>query len=217
MRRRWLAIGALAVAFGAGWVVARRRPFSARLAWLLTMPGARGLAEARELAGLLQVGAGMRVLDAGAGPGRLTIPFAEAVGPAGSVTAVDVQPRMLEMVRQRAAERGLRNVRLLLADLGRGTLATFEPASYDRALLVHVLGETDDPAAALREVAAALVPGGRLAIVEHLGDPHYVRYQRVRQLAEAAGLRLAGERRSLFGHTTIWEKPDEPEATKGAE
>ncbi len=206
-----------AVAIGVGWVVTRRRPFSARLAWLLTLPGFRGLAEVAELAALLALRPGMRVLDAGAGPGRLTIPFAEAVGPDGSVTALDVQPRMLEIVRQRAAERGLRNVRLLLADLGQGTLAVFEPASYDRAVLVHVLGETRDPAAALCEVVAALVPGGRLAIVEHLGDPHYVRYQRVRQLAEAAGLRLIAERRSLFGHTTIWEKPDEPEATKGAE
>lgn len=200
---------------GLGWLVARRRPFSARLAWMLTLPGLRNIARAKELAALLDIGPGMRVLDAGAGPGRLTMLFAERVGPDGTVTALDVQPGMLELVRRRAAERGLTNVRLLLADLGQGTLAAFEPASYDRAVLVHVLGETDDPAAALRDVAAALVPGGRVAIVEHLGDPHYVRYRRVRELAESVGLRLIGERRSRFGHTTIWEKPIDT-ATKGA-
>ena len=157
----------------------------------------------------------MHLLDAGAGPGRLTIPLAEVVGPTGSVTAVDVQPRMLEYVRQRADERGLTNVRLLLAELGRGTLAALEPETYDRALLVHVLGETDDPAATFRELAAVLRPGGRLAVVEHVGDPHYVRYARVRELGEAAGLRLLEERRFLLGHTMVWEKPHDG-ATKGA-
>ncbi len=215
MRRRWLAAGILAIGIVLGWAVARRRPFSARLAWFLTLPGARAIARPEELAALLGVQPGMHLLDAGAGPGRLTIPLAEIVGPTGSVTAVDAQPRMLEYVRQRAAQRGVTNVRLLLAELGRGTLVALEPETYDRALLVHVLGETDDPAATLRELAAVLRPGGRLAVVEHVGDPHYVRYARLRQLAEAAGLHLVTERRFLLGHTTIWEKPGDS-ATKGA-
>ncbi|MDW8058753.1 MAG: class I SAM-dependent methyltransferase [Thermomicrobium sp.] len=216
MRRRWLVLAALAIGIGLGWRVARRRPFSSRLAWLLTMPGARAIARAEELATLLELRPGMRVLDAGAGPGRLTIPFAEQVGPSGTVTALDVQPTMLELVRQRAAERGLANIELLVAELGRGTLAGLAVNRYDRAVLVHVLGETSDPAAVLRELAAALAPGGRLAIVEHLGDPHYVRYRRVRELAEAAGLRLVAERRSLVGHTTVWEKPIGSARTEGA-
>ena len=215
MRRRWLVVGIFALGIGLGWALARRRPFSARLAWFLTLPGPRAIARPEELVALLDLQPGMYLLDAGAGPGRLTIPLAEVVGPTGSVTAVDVQPRMLEYIRQRAAERGLTNVRLLLAELGRGTLAALGPETYVRALLVHVLGETDDPAATLRELAAVLRPGGRLAVIEHIGDPHYVRYARVRELGEAAGLRLLQERRFLFGHTTVWEKPHDG-ATKGA-
>jgi ubiquinone/menaquinone biosynthesis C-methylase UbiE len=216
VRRGWLVVGALAIVIGLGWALARRRPFSARLAWFLTFSGARAIGRAEELATLLDLRPGMRVLDAGAGPGRLTLPLAERVGPTGTVTALDMQPAMLELVRERATARGLTNVQLLLAELGRGTLAALEPGRYDRAVLVHVLGETSDPAAALREVAAALVPGGHLAIVEHVGDPHYVRYRRVRALAEAAGLRLVGERRFLLGHTTVWEKPVETDTMEGA-
>lgn len=216
MRRRWVIFPLLAVGLALGWKLARRRPFSARLAWFLTLPGVRSFAQAAELTALLELQPGMRVLDAGAGPGRLTIPLAECVGPSGSITALDVQPRMLELVQQQAEKRGLTNIRLLLAELGRGTLAALEQNAYDRALLVHVLGETADPAATLQELATVLRPGGRLAIVETVGDPHYVRYRRVRELAERAGFRLIAERRWLLGHTTIWEKPSGMTMEKGA-
>lgn len=38
---------------------------------------------------------GMKVLDVGCGPGRLTIPIAEKIGPQGEVVAIDIQPGML--------------------------------------------------------------------------------------------------------------------------
>ena len=215
VQRRWLMLAVLTAGLVGSAIVARRRPFSARLAWFLTLPGVRAIGRVEELAALLDVRPGMRVLDAGAGPGRLTLPLAERVGPEGTVTALDMQPRMLELVEQRAAARGLTNIDFLLAELGHGTLAAQKPAFYDRALLVHVLGETEDAGAALRELAVALRPGGRLATVEHWGDPHFVREQRIRELAVAAGLELATVRRSLWGHTTIWEKPVES-MTKGA-
>ncbi len=216
VRRRWVIFPLLAVGITLGWKLAHRRPFSARLAWFLGLPGVRSLARAEELAALLELQPGMQVLDAGAGPGRLTIPLAERLGPSGSITALDMQPRMLELVQQQVEKRGLTNVRLLLAELGRGTLATLEQESYDRVLLVHVLGETAHPAATLQELAAVLRPGGRLAIVETVGDPHYVRYRRVREQAERVGLRLIAERRWLLGHITIWEKPHQTGREKGA-
>ncbi|MCS7050922.1 MAG: class I SAM-dependent methyltransferase [Thermomicrobium sp.] len=215
MHRRWMTVPVFALAIAVGWTIVRRRPFSARLAWVLTLPGPRSIARAAQLAALLDLRPGMRVLDAGAGPGRLTIPLAEMVGPEGTVTALDVQPAMLERVRRRAETSGLRNVRLLVAELGRGTLAALEPDRYDRAVLVHVLGETNDPAATLHEIAAALRPGGRVAIVEHVGDPHFVQYRRVRAFAEGAGLRLRAERRGWLGHTTVWEKLSERPSEKG--
>lgn len=48
----------------------------------------------------------MRVLDAGCGPGRLTIPLARQVGPTGEVVALDVQQGMLKRVRKNAARGG---------------------------------------------------------------------------------------------------------------
>lgn len=206
MQRRWMGLVIGVTALGVGWLWAPHRPCPAPFAWLLTLPGIRAIGRPEEIITLLDVHPGQRVLDAGCGPGRVTLPLAERVGAEGTVTALDMQPRMLEIVHKLAAQRQLRNVRLLLCELGRGTLASLQPNTYDRAVLAHVLGETRDAAAALREIACVLIPGGRVAIVEHWGDVHYVRYRRVRELAEQAGLRLVKEQRFLLGHTTIWEK-----------
>jgi ubiquinone/menaquinone biosynthesis C-methylase UbiE len=54
----------------------------------------------------LDLALGMRVLDAGCGPGRLIIPLAKTVGPPGEVVALDGQREMLEKLEKRAARRG---------------------------------------------------------------------------------------------------------------
>src|SRR5215210_6349596 len=53
------------------------------------------------LIGRLDLAPGMRVLDAGCGPGRLTIPLARAVGPTGEVVALDGQSAMLAKLEER--------------------------------------------------------------------------------------------------------------------
>ena len=138
------------------------------------------------------IGAGMRVLDAGCGPGRLTIPIAGRVGEAGRVVAIDRQPRMLRRLQTRIAGRGLANVEVVLGKLGDGLL----PAeAFDVALLVTVLGEIPDKAAALVEIRSALRDGGVLSVTEVLPDPHYLSLARVRALAAEAGL----HERQVFG------------------
>ena len=137
---------------------------------------------------------GMKVLDAGCGPGRLTLPLAEAVGPQGEVLAMDVQDGMLARVRAKVQASGLQNVRYLQAGLGEGEL----PLNYyDRALLVTVLGEIPDQIAALREIHNALKPGGIISVTEVIFDPHFQHRETVLHAAEAAGFReknLLGKR-----------------------
>ena len=76
---------------------------------------------------------GMKVLDFGCGPGRLTIPLAKKVGPAGEVTALDIQPGMLQKVRARLDAEKLCNIRLFQAYPGEGRL---ECNYYDCARLL---------------------------------------------------------------------------------
>jgi SAM-dependent methyltransferase len=77
------------------------------------------------------------------------------------VTAVDIAKPMLDAARQRIAARGLANVTLLLAD---AQTHEFPPGAFD--LVTSRLGVMffADPAAAFRNLRAALRPGGRLCM-----------------------------------------------------
>ena len=50
---------------------------------------------------------GQTAVDIGCGPGFFTIPMARQVGETGAAVAVDLQPRMLEMVRRKADRAGI--------------------------------------------------------------------------------------------------------------
>jgi len=49
----------------------------------------------------------MMVLDVGSAMGYFSLPMARMVGPGGKVVCVDVQPKMLQVLRRRAAAAGL--------------------------------------------------------------------------------------------------------------
>lgn len=152
----------------------------------------------------LALSEGMTVLDAGCGPGRLTVPLAKGVGPNGRVVALDIQPGMLARARTRTAAAGCTNVEFVAAALGEGKL----PADhFDRVVLVTVLGEVPDRAAAFAELFRALKPGGILAVVELIFDPHFQSRSTVTDLATSTGLR----ERAFFGHSLAYvmhfEKP----------
>lgn len=114
-----------------------------------------------QLLAAAQAKSGERVLDIGCGTGVTTEPYAEAVGPQGHVTAVDIAQPMLDAARQRIEARGLGNVTLLLAD---AQVHEFAPGACD--LLTSRLGVMffADPPAAFHNLFKALRPGGRLCM-----------------------------------------------------
>ena len=148
---------------------------------------------ARFIVDTLGLSEGMTVLDAGCGPGRLTVPLAKDVGPTGQVVALDIQAGMLARVKVKVEEAHCSNVSFVAAALGDDALPE---GHFDRAVLVTVLGEIPDRAAALGALFRALKPGGILAIVEVIFDPHFQSRSVVSGLAAAAGF----QERAFFGH-----------------
>ena len=103
--------------------------------------------------------------DIGAGAGWFTIQLARRVGPNGTVYAQDVQRQMLEAIRRRVAREGLQNVE---TRLGTGITPNLPQRALDAVLVVDVYSEVDDDRVTfLRNLAAALKPGGRLGIVNY--------------------------------------------------
>ena len=175
----------------AGWMAwraasrQRELPLPSWLAWMVEMdnPFAKEN-RAQIIIGHLELAPGMKVLDAGCGPGRLSLPLAEALGPQGEVTALDLQAGMLARVSEKTAAAEIQNVRFLEAGLGEGKL----PETYfDRAVLVTVLGEIPDQELALQEIFNALKPDGILSVTEVIFDPHFQREAAVLRVAEAVG------------------------------
>ncbi|MGD8592037.1 MAG: class I SAM-dependent methyltransferase [Gammaproteobacteria bacterium] len=148
---------------------------------------------------------GMTVLDMGCGPGRLTVPVAEKVEKRGRVVAVDIQAGMLRRAEAKAKKAGLSNIRFVQAGAGEGKL---ERDSFDRALLVTVLGEIPDRDAAMKEIFDVLKPGGVLSITEIIFDPHFQRRSTVTQIAERIGFREKRFFGNAIAYTLHFEKPN---------
>lgn len=173
---------------GAGALLYRRfagnMPCPSTLSFLLENPYFNRLAGPELLLDRAGVTVGMRVLDAGCGPGRVTIEAARRVGPTGEVVALDIQQAMLDKVQAKLAAGNISNVRLVHGGLGEGLV---EEDSFDRAFLVTVLGEIPDKVRSLREIYVALKPGGLLSITEVLPDPDFQTPDAVSRLARETG------------------------------
>lgn len=123
--------------------------------------------ENRQILGLLALPANAAILEVGCGTGR----FARAAAAAGlAVTAIDVSPIMLEYVRHKAAEEGLRGI----ATQHAGFLGMDFPAAYfDAVVSGAALHHLPDlwKLVALRNIAHALKPGGQFILCDVVFAP----------------------------------------------
>lgn len=127
---------------------------------------ARATAIAERIVALVELPDGARGLDVGCGTGLGTWPIADRFA---HVTLADASTGMIEVVRERLAERadaGRFDARVL--DL---TTDRLEDSSYDVAWSVMALHHVTPLAPALATLAAALRPGGTLAVADLDADP----------------------------------------------
>lgn len=120
---------------------------------------ARSLAAShRRLAELLRPG--FAVLDVGCGTGAITRGIALAVAPDGRALGLDVNGEMIESARRAHAR-----VPGLAFEVGDAYALPFT-AAFDIVTAARVLQWLADPLAALRAMAAAAKPGGRVVVLD---------------------------------------------------
>lgn len=116
---------------------------------------------------------GQRVLDVGCGTG-LNVPLLrDAVGPSGRVVGVDLSPQMLAQAGARISAAGWRNVRTIRGDAAQLDLAGLAEGQggFDAVFMTYTMSIISDYRQAWQSVVSAVIPGGRIAMVD-LGLPH---------------------------------------------
>ncbi len=106
---------------------------------------------------------GQTVCDMGCGNGFYTLKLSSLVGKDGQVFAVDIQPEMLSLLRERAKEHKLDNIKTIL---GTPTDPDLPAGKIDLILCVDVYHEFSNPEEMLAAMRKSLKPGGRIALVE---------------------------------------------------
>ncbi len=133
---------------------------------------------------------GMTVLEPGSGMGFFTLELARLVGESGLVIAVDIQSRMLESLRRRAAKRGLLD-RLHTRLAGADTMALSDLAgTVDFVLAFAVVHEMPSAESFFRQAVAVMKPGAELLFVEPAGHVKAHDFEENLAIAAQAGLRV---------------------------
>lgn len=148
-----------------------------------------------EVVAALALGPSEVVAEIGAGPGYFSLLLARSVA---QVLAVEAEPRMLAILRDRIEAAGARN---LTPILGLRDDPLLPPACCDLILIVNTFHHFAEPVSYLRRLARALRPGGRIANIDFhdrelpIGPSPEEKISRDRfvELAGEAGLQLARE------------------------
>ena len=109
---------------------------------------------------------GMRVLDFGCGPGRISIGLAKAVEP-GELHGIDMEESQVELARAAATVGGHDNATFHVGDV---TDLPFEDESFDVAHCHALLNHVPETQTVLAEVKRVLKPGGIVSAREWISE-----------------------------------------------
>jgi len=129
---------------------------------------------------------GQVATDIGCGPGFFTLEMARLVGDRGKVFAVDLQEKMLQIVKQRA-ERAHLSGRIQFHQCRAQALGLQEPCDF--ILAFYMVHEVPDAGSFLRELKSGLKPGGFFLLVEPKMHVSKTQFQKTVESAYAAGFR----------------------------
>jgi len=150
---------------------------------------------------------GMTVLEPGCGMGYFTLPLARMVGPEGRVVALDIQPKMLDVLIRRAQKTGLTDridLRLTQADrLGIEDL----DGRVDLVTALHVVHEVPDQDSFFSQIRDVLKPGGRFFIVEPKAHVGMKQFEQGLAKAEEMGFKREECQIKVRGWKALLRKP----------
>jgi len=156
------------------------------LGYFLASPIRRWMMKPQDVIGPY-VRPGLTVLEPGPGMGFFTLPLAQLVGKSGRVIAIDVQPKMIDSLKQRAQKAELLD--RIDARTSTATSLGVDDAqgTVDLTLAFAMVHELPDGHPFFREVADASKPGALLLIAEPAGHVKPDKFDAEVREAQAAG------------------------------
>ena len=191
----------------AGWlkhITGRQAFFPHQMSFILELPLRRLLITPSQLADRLHLTNSSRVLEVGCGSGVFSVEVARRL-PRGHLELFDLQRQMLERARQKVEAAGLGRV----VGYTRGDARQLKLAAtgFDVAFLVAVLGEIPEPSKCLKALHRVIRPGGLLSITEHLPDPDFSRFSRLRVLVGQEGFEFCERFGPPWSYTANFRRP----------
>ena len=136
--------------------------------WILERPERDAYQQPDRVMQVLAFRPGERVADIGAGSGYFARRISGAVGPSGTVWAIDIRPEVLAVLEERARKDGQANIRPQVVQPDDPRLP---PGGVDTIVMVDTLHYVKDRGAYARKLRAGLAPGGRVVIIDFLPKP----------------------------------------------
>ena len=146
---------------------------------------------------------GMTVMDFGCGMGVFSIEMARLVGSQGQVVAVDLQQRMLDVLRKRAERAGVAN-RIRTHHCAADSIGIDD--SVDFTLAFYSAHEVPDLSRLLREIYLCLRPKGRMMMVEPIGHVTRGHFETMAALAQEIGFKADEHPRICLSRAVVLEK-----------
>jgi len=187
------------------------------IGWLERTEREKEEAPSRAIA-MLELAPDAVIADIGAGSGYYSFRLAGLI-PNGKVIAVDIQPEMLDYLKDEAARRGIENV---VPNLGAIDDINMDPNTLDSVLMVDAYHEFSHPVEMLQSIRSALKTGGRIYLLEYRAeDPrvpikplHKMTVEQAVREFDALGFEYLGKRPGLpWQHLLVFEKPRHLPAT----
>ncbi len=106
---------------------------------------------------------GMAVADIGSGTGLYLRPLSRSVGEEGQVYAIDISPKFVKHLRDRAKTEELSNVEVVLCS---DSDVNLKADTIDRAFICDVYHHFEYPESSLKSIYRAMRNGGKLIVVD---------------------------------------------------
>ena len=179
-----------------------RGVFPHEMSFFLDLPWRNLMLSPPKLVARLALTATSHVLEVGAGSGFYSVEVARSISE-GRLELLDLQPEMLKKAQRKLEAKRLSNVGYTLAD---ACLLPFKEESFDALFLVAVLGEVANRKAFLSEAHRVLKPQGILSISEHLPDPDFSPFAKVKSLVEKEGFEFFERYGATWSYTANFRK-----------